>query len=716
MDSEPAQAQLVRWGISESVAASAGLFDVQDVSSVFDGMPAEPGIIIPYWRRDGRLLTYPLGGEERPFGRVRWLADKQPAGFVKRKPIRYTQPRHTGPQVYYPPVLDWQAIAADIRAPLVVTEGEAKALAGAQHGFNVMALGGVFSFTTAGGRLLPELADIEWKLRNVYVVFDSDAATNPNVLAAEARLVHELQGLRGAHCHVVRLPAAGDEKMGLDDFLKAEGPTSLEALLQSAPALSGLDAKIINMNQAYAWIEREAMIYDLESRLFIRKDSFTSGSLASSVKHIVVGGPKSSPKEVPVAQLWLKHPHAQRYNEILFRPGEGRTLHGEHGTALNMFDEFQAEPGNVEPWLRLNEFIFSRVEREHRDLALKLMAYKAQNPAKKVPLAVVLIGTQGSGKTVWADAIRDAFDPYSANPNPTTLNGEFQGFLETSLIATIHEITPEQIKRSAETLKALISDLRRPMNEKYRPVREINSYTSYIITSNSYGVGAYAADDRRMFVVDTPGVGPEELYNAVWAWREAGGGRHLMHYLLTYDLKGWTPPQRAPMTVAKAMASREEMTQIQHLAEQMQAADHNVIVYWLDAALAWATAAELSNNSAEAGRARAVTQSIRTFQIRPFYTPEELSMMFPAIVETLAGSKFNRSTPAGQVSRELREAGVPYLRNKDDVRGFAYGGRTQQFLVVADFEEWDHPITQADFDRALREFPTYGQLKGGRKP
>lgn len=390
-------------------------------------------------------------------------------------------------------------------------------------------------------------------------------------------------------------------------------------------------------------------------------------------------------------------------------------IQGEHGSALNMFNGWEEEPGNVEPWLRLNEFLFSKVEPELRDLALKLLAYKAQNPHKKVPLAVVLIGPQGSGKTVWADSLRDAFDPYGASPSPQALTAEFQGWLEASLLATIHEITPEQMKRASETLKGLVSDLRRPMNEKYRPVREINSYTFYIITSNSQGVGAHAVDDRRYFVVDVPKPGPESLYNDIWKWRENGGGRHLMNYLLSFDLKGWTPPQRAPATVTKIMATREDMTPIQHLAEQMQTADSHVIIQWLDAALAWAAAAEISNNNAEAARARAITQSIRTFQIRPWYTPEELAMMFPAIVETLLGSKYNRSTPAGQVSRELREAGVPYLRNRDDVRGFRYGGRVQQFLVVADFEEWERPIGQGDFDRALKQFPTYGQLKGFRQ-
>lgn len=715
MQSQAARDQLARWGIPPDVASAAGLFEAPNVQAVYPEMQAGEGIIIPYYTAAGELLTFDHGDGPRPFARVRWLGKQDQTGFVKRKAIRYTQPSHTGPQIYLCPLQPWQEVAADPRIPIIITEGEAKAIAGMMHGFRVMALGGVYSFSTPGGQLLPVLAQFQWTARHVFVVFDSDAATNPNVVAAEARLVAELQGKRGSHCHIVRLPAAGAEKVGLDDYLLAHGPDAFEKLLESAPSLSGMDARIIAMNERYAWIEQEAMVFDNRSKLLIRKDSFTNGSESSAEKIMVLGGPKSGPKEVSIAEKWLKHSHAQRYGEVLFRPGEGVTVQGDHGLALNLWDGWQAEAGDVAPWLRLNEYLFSRLAPELRELPLKLWAYKAQNPQKKVPLALVLVGLQGSGKTVWADSLGDAFDPYRATPSPKTFGSEFQGWLEKSIIATIHEMRPEDIRANSEMLKSLISDLRRPMNEKYRPVREINSYTQFIITSNNRGVGAFASDDRRMIVVDCPPPGPERLYDDVWLWREQGGGRKLLSYLLGYDLKGWTPPKHAPMTPEKYLATQEAQTPVQRLAEEMKNADQHIIVQWLDAAVAWAGPSELSNNPMTASRARAVMQSVQSFQIRPWYTPEELAMMFPAIVENLLGSKYAAQTPAGMVSRQLREAGCPYLVNRDDPKGFRYGGQLRQYIIVAQFDEWDHPITQADFDRAMSNWPTYGALKRGRR-
>jgi len=87
--------------------------------------------------------------------------------------------------------------------------------------------------------------------------------------------------------------------------------------------------------------------------------------------------------------------------------------------------------------------------------------------------------------------------------------------------------------------------------------------------------------------------------------------------------------------------------------------------------------------------------------------------MFPAIVQETLGSKYDRSMPSGRISRELRESGIPYLVSADDPRGFHWQGRIRQFLVVAEFDDWREPITQADFERLMANWPQYQQV---RKP
>ena len=707
---DSAIAQLKTWGLTVADAESAQIFDVADASTIYAEFRKEPALIIPYFTDDARVMRFDRG----PFCRVRYLESVAPtSSFIAKKMLRYTQPKASGTHAYLAPLIDWRSILRDAKEPVIVTEGEAKALAGIiVAGFPVIGLGGVYNFMS-GASLLPELESAVWKGRDVYIIFDSDAALNPNILAAEARLVDELQSKRGARCFLVRLPQDGDKKVGLDDFLIAHGSQGLIALLQAAPSLGALDSKIVALNKSVAWIERENMIYDIEAKMFIPKDAFITGSRFSSIKHITIGATqRSGPKEISVAQKWLTHPHAQRFSEILFRPSEGPTVTGDNGRpALNMWTGWEPGDGDVKPFLDLSEFLFQNMRAEDRDLPLKLLAYKAQHPEEKVPLALVLIGPQGCGKTLWGECVRDAFAPYGVDATPSSLGGEFQGWLEKSIVALINEAKGEDIESASEQLKALISDLKRPMNEKFRPVRQINTYTMYIITSNKRAVGAFSADDRRMIVVDCPKPRePAFYYDYVKPWKEFGGCKALLGWLLRYDLQGWRPPAKAPASAEKYMAYIESLTPVQRLAEDMRTAGKNTIMLWLDSAMSWARQMELSNNPSLSAAARATSDNVQRYQVRPWYTPEELALMFPAVVQNLMGSKFAKSTPAGAISRELRDAGVPYLVSSDDPRGFKYQGAIRQFLVVSEFDDWREPLKQIEFERLMASFETYGQI------
>lgn len=717
--SDKALAQFANWGgLTGEQAADAGLFEVDNAADIYPDFDAVPAIVIPYYNPDRSLASFERGGEATAFCRVRYMADPRPRGFTKQKPKRYAQPGKSGTRVYFPRCLDWRHLVADVQEPLIITEGEAKALVAAYAGLPCMALGGVFNFMAGVEDLLPELEAIKWFGREVYIVFDSDAGSNPNVIAAEARLVDELMRKRGAKVTICRLPPSDNqEKEALDTFLQKFGVAGFVELLKRAAPLGTLDAKVIALNKSLAWIEHDGMVWDLDEKKFIKKDNLITGSRWGAIKHITVGAKqRAEPKEVSVAQRWLTHPHAQRFGEILFRPGESAVVTGESGRpALNIWTGWEPGEGDVTPFLELTNYLFKNMPEDQRDIALKLIAYKAQNPQEKIPLALVLLGPQGCGKSMWGEIVRDAFAPYGFSVDSSQLVSEFQGWIERSLVAVMDEAKGEDMFRGADKLKTLISDLRQPMNEKFRPVRQVNSYTLYILTSNRRAVGSFSADDRRMIVVDCPKPREPAFYHEyVKGWWRSGGARALLGYLLRLDLKGWRPPARAPMTPEKYLAFTEGLTTVQALAEEMKTADENTVARWLDQAYAWADTALNSNQPGLVNQARAITSAINSWQIRPWYEAKELALMFPSLTESLMGAKYDRTTPPGKISRELREAGIPYLVNSDDPRGFHWRGMIRQYLLVFDMEGWSQPISQADFERYMKDAPTYAAVKHAR--
>jgi hypothetical protein len=711
-----AAADLARSGISPSAASYAGVGVVPDARALSADYAPAPALVIPYvdpWTREP--VHYANGAGPKPFARVRYLGDHAPAQvtnpFRPPKVQRYAQPAGSGVHAYFPPVrgLSWANVASDAGHPLLIVEGEKKALAATLQGFACVGLGGVHNFYNAGA-FLPELERIAWKGRHVYICFDSDAAQNPQIQAAEAKLATELSLHRGASLYLVRLPSLPNgDKQGVDDFLLHEGPDRLDALLQAAPRLRKIDAAVISLNAHVAWIEKEGCVYDLRSKEFIQKSNFVNGSAYSALEILAPTDKGTGVKRISVAESWLKHPHAQRYDYVEFAPESANpVLHTEAGgLALNMWTGWAPAPGDVAPFLELSAYLFADM-REHADLPLRLLAYKAQNPGVKIPLALVLVGPEGCGKSLWADCAREAFAPYTAEVPPSSLGEQFNGFTECTLMAVMNEVTGKMIREHAPKLRALISEKAVSLNEKFRVRRQIKSYTQYILTANDRGAGAFSADDRRMVVVSCPQKRERDFYIRVRDWKNRGGGRALLDYLLSLDLQGWEPPQQAPLTDEKYMAYMESLSPVERLAEEIKVADGNVIVMWIQAALAWAQAAEVTNNLQNSRYAREIMDSLATIQVRPWYTPEELGLMFPSIVSQLHGARGVKARVAGEISRELRTAGVGYLRCADDPRGFRWKGSIRQYLVVAEADEWTEPLPQAEFERLMGQFPRFG--------
>ena len=128
-----------------------------------------------------------------------------------------------------PPGQNYAAIPGD---GLIISEGETRALAGAERDLPVISVTGVDCWQV-GGELHPDLAGFNWRGRVVYLAFDSDASRNERVQNNLDRLATALRQ-RGADVRQVHLPAAPDgSKQGLDDYLARYGVEAFHQLLNS---------------------------------------------------------------------------------------------------------------------------------------------------------------------------------------------------------------------------------------------------------------------------------------------------------------------------------------------------------------------------------------------------------------------------------------------------------------------------------------------------
>lgn len=213
-------------GISEDVARERGYVSVDtkrrlDSAGFKDYQRRVPGLLIPVHDTSGAVALW----QYRP---------DSPRVNGKGKPVKYETPGGSRMILDVPPRIRPQL--GDPKVALWITEGIKKADAAVSAGLCCVALLGVWNWkgtNTLGGRTaLPEFHDIAWNDgRRVYVAYDSDVMTNPQVHAALADIGGYL-ACKGADVRYCYLPADGDAKVGLDDYLAAGG--SVDALITSA--------------------------------------------------------------------------------------------------------------------------------------------------------------------------------------------------------------------------------------------------------------------------------------------------------------------------------------------------------------------------------------------------------------------------------------------------------------------------------------------------
>lgn len=185
-----------------------------------------PGILIPLHGVDGGIVGY------------QYKPDHPRMDARRERPIKYENPAGASVRLDCPPRC--RVNLGNPSIPIWITEGVKKVDALASAGCCSIGLTGVYGFKGrnefGGVTVLADFDHIAWKDRPVYLVFDSDSATNPHVGKAMERLT-EILSRKGAKVRILQLPHGADgAKVGADDYL-AQGGT-VEALL----SLERLDA------------------------------------------------------------------------------------------------------------------------------------------------------------------------------------------------------------------------------------------------------------------------------------------------------------------------------------------------------------------------------------------------------------------------------------------------------------------------------------------
>ena len=514
--------------------------------------------------------------------RLRYLETNHSiASHTKSGSPRYVQPTGSPVVAYFARGWPWPKILGDPGQPLHLTEGEKKAIVGCGAGFNVIGLGGVWSWKSSkrGQSLIPDLAKIAWKERPVYITVDSDAATNARVVQAQLALASELTSL-GARPSLITLPAGkGGAKMGLDDFIKLHGRDGYEDLIEKAkPYVAARE--LWELNTEVVFIRYPGFVVALRNGERMPPNVFMNSVYANrhyiEMQAMKNGDVKAVKK--PLAPAWIAWEQRADLERLTYAPGEPAVTNRRE---YNCWKGWGIEPakGDVSLWKELLDYLF-RDDQKARVYFEKWCAYPLQHPGTKLFTAAVLWGTvQGTGKSLVGYSLMKIYGDNAGEIGEQDLRASFNEWAESKQFIMGEEITGSNHRREADRLKGFITQKQLRINMKHIPTYTVPDRINYYFTSNHPDAFFLEDTDRRFFIHEVTGnPASTEFYKRYDKWyKSREGAAALFHYLLHLDLEGFSPTAAAPLTKAKANMIADTKSDVAVWVSQLRIAPDEIL-------------------------------------------------------------------------------------------------------------------------------------------
>lgn len=551
---------LARSGLTTKDATMAGFKYLSAKETQELGFQPLPAMYIPYWDPIEPKNPQSVLPKWPPFFRVRYLAE--PNGFNKitgGKTPRYMQPAGSGVCAYWSRGTDWEAIIADPTRPIIITEGEKKALKTCLAGHPTIGLGGVWNFRSSReplwALLLPDLVKVNWAKRQVYIIYDSDSSTNPQVCAALWELADELARYHGALPHMVKLHNVYDDetkKTGLDDYLTAG--QDLGALLEEAEPLT-LARPLWDLNRRVIYVRDPGLIVERRTMARISPRAFKEHAYSAEnyvERRLLPDGTITLAPVNNIASVWLSWSLRAEALRMTYRPGEGTELHDGY----NVWSGWKVQPkqGDVKLFTQLIDHLFTGTPEEEKVWFLRWLAYPLQFPGTKLFTAAVIFGlAQGTGKSLVGYTLGEIYGQNFSEINQDHLVSSFNEWAVCKQFVLADDITGSDKRAHADLLKKLITQKELRVNQKFIPSYVVPDCINYFFTSNQPDAFFLEDNDRRYFVHEImAGPLPDSFYRAYDTWYKSGeGAAAVFHYLLHYDLGDFNPSAPALRTQAK---------------------------------------------------------------------------------------------------------------------------------------------------------------------
>jgi hypothetical protein len=334
----------------------------------------------------------------------------------------------------------------------------------------------------------------------------------------------------------------------------------------AAAIVAEVERKELGRVEKEGWYERFAYLQDDDAYFDMQERREVSRATFNAIfRHIGCNSIHGKRSKIEAATSFDEHRQAKGARALVgltYAPGESILCARDGLVYGNRWRDARppAVAGDVGPWLaHVERMIPDDRERAH---VLNVMAFKVQNPNRKINHAVLHGGAPGAGKdTLWAPFLwaigGDGLVNVSLVRNEE-LTSQWGYALETEVMV-INELRQSEAKdrRALENqLKPLIAappDML-PINRKgLHPYMALNRLFVLAYSNERVAINL-PTEDRRWFVIwsDAGRMSSAESVG-LWAWYKAGGMARVAAWLHQRDVSAFNPGLPPMMTEAKAI-------------------------------------------------------------------------------------------------------------------------------------------------------------------
>jgi len=331
----------------------------------------------------------------------------------------------------------------------------------------------------------------------------------------------------------------------------------------------------------FAYIQNEDAYFDMDDRREISRGTFNA--LFRHVTCYSIHPTKTGKRRIEASISYDENRQAKKaltIAGITYAAGETVLVSREGQVYGNRWVDHRptAATGNARIWLdHVERMIPDPVERNH---VLDVMAYKLQNPNRKINHAVLHIGHPGSGKdTMWQPFLWGIGGEALSNVS-IVRNEEIQsqwGYAYESEVMVFEELRQSEAKdrRALENhLKPIIAappDFLQVNRKGLHPYQALNRIFVLAFSNERVPI-SLAGDDRRWFVTysEAPRMAEQDAW-AIWDWYKAGGLAVAAGWLYERDVSRFNPGATPPLTEAKIiMVEQGRSTAESYLVEMIE--------------------------------------------------------------------------------------------------------------------------------------------------